>query len=122
MDVEVLKRVELASLVAHQLHTIKVRLEDVATTPFNVSVQPLERRIVPVLLGFVDDFVTTFHGAKLAKAQILLSHLQAIQVLLQAIYQVVCQGLLARITTQNLNTQFRVDSGKFQAAMAQKRH
>ena len=106
MDIEVLERVELASLVAHQLHTIKVRLEDVATAALNVPVQRLECGIVPVLFGLVDDFVATFHRAELAKAQILFGHLQAIQVLLQAIYQVVCQGLLARITTQNLNTQF----------------
>ena len=75
MDVEVLERVELAGLVAHELHTLKVCLQDVATAPLNVPVQALERSVVPVLVGLVNDFVAAFHGAELAKAQILLCHL-----------------------------------------------
>ena len=69
-------------------------------TALQIVIQVRNLCPVSVIIGLVDDLVTSFHSAKLANAQILFKPLQTLQVFLKALDQVICERFFARVSIQ----------------------
>ena len=74
--------VHLQSIKSRILRRGHARVDNVRATALQIVIQVRDLCPVSVIISLVDDLVASFHGAKLANAQILFKPLQALQVLL----------------------------------------
>ena len=70
---------------------------NMGASALQISMHGIDRSIVSVFVSLIDDLVATLHRAELANTQVLLKALELLQVLLEALYQVVRQRFLTRI-------------------------
>ena len=90
LQVEILERVQLACLVAHQLKTLVLSVDDMGALTLHICLQLCNRLVVSVFICFIDDFVAAFHCAQFSDPQVLLESLQSLQIFLQSLDQVIC--------------------------------